>query len=258
MNPRIINGVEAARGQAGWQVGLVRSQETRRPKAKYGFFCGGTLLNARWVMTAAHCVKDKAAADISAVIGMLDRNDVEEERVTINVARKMDHPNHNTWFYDFSLLELESAVDFGALDHAFPACWPTRHEVPGDWVIASGWGSADPRGTWEGMPAGLQLVNMTIVDRAECGGVWGNWTDANFDGQMDENMLCANDGPVGVCLGDSGGPLVALNRGRFELIGSPALVDVPCGSSHFHDVFADVFHVRGWVEEHAGEECRGK
>ena len=99
---------------------------------------------------------------------------------------------------------------------------------------------------------------MTIVDRAECGGVWGNWTDGNFDGQMDENMLCANDGPVGVCLGDSGGPLVALNRGRFELIGSPALVDVPCGSLKFHDVFADVFHVRGWVEEHAGEECRGK
>ena len=36
--------------------------------------------------------------------------------------------------YDFSLLRLKSAVDFGSMENVFPACWPTQPKTVGSWV----------------------------------------------------------------------------------------------------------------------------
>ena len=50
--------------------------------------------------------------------------------------RWTDHPNYNpnTMDYDLSLLKLPNAVDFASYPDVFPACWPTRGEVAGEWV----------------------------------------------------------------------------------------------------------------------------
>ena len=42
----IVGGVAATAGQAPWQVSLQRSSH----------FCGGSIINANWIVTAAHCV----------------------------------------------------------------------------------------------------------------------------------------------------------------------------------------------------------
>jgi secreted trypsin-like serine protease len=43
---RITNGTESQPGQWPWQVALRDN----------GAFCGGSLIGAQWVITAAHCV----------------------------------------------------------------------------------------------------------------------------------------------------------------------------------------------------------
>jgi len=48
VGPYIIDGQWAARGAWPWQIML---------KQNGRFKCGGSLLNSRWVLTAAHCIE---------------------------------------------------------------------------------------------------------------------------------------------------------------------------------------------------------
>jgi len=45
VGPYIVNGQRAARGAWPWQINMNRGS------------CGGSLLNDRWILTAAHCIK---------------------------------------------------------------------------------------------------------------------------------------------------------------------------------------------------------
>ena len=49
----ILGGVDAAKGEFGWQVGLTSDPNGNPIKV----FCGGTLIQAEWVMTASHCTE---------------------------------------------------------------------------------------------------------------------------------------------------------------------------------------------------------
>ena len=49
---RVIGGVDAPQGAWPWQAGLYFGDND------LGLFCGGSLVNPLWVMTAAHCFKE--------------------------------------------------------------------------------------------------------------------------------------------------------------------------------------------------------
>ena len=52
-------------GSLPWQVGLVS-------KRKYRPWCGGSLINDRYVLTAAHCVKTLKPHMLDVVLGDID------------------------------------------------------------------------------------------------------------------------------------------------------------------------------------------
>ena len=50
---KVVGGEDAGRGEIGWQVGLAFSPSA----SPVSTFCGGTLINEKWVLTAAHCTE---------------------------------------------------------------------------------------------------------------------------------------------------------------------------------------------------------
>ena len=49
---RIVGGYDGKKGEFPWLVAIVEAQ-TRQP------FCGGSIINDRFILTAAHCFKGK-------------------------------------------------------------------------------------------------------------------------------------------------------------------------------------------------------
>ena len=166
-----------------------------------GQFCGGTIIDKRWVLTAAHCVFGRSARSIQVATGLIDLNGSATE--LISVARVIRHPQYNnrTLNNDFALLNLQSATT-----QPVTALYGGSSDLTGLIGTAVGWGATNSAGT--SFTDELLEVDLPIVSNRQCESVNQDDTTAQ--------MLCAGDleGERDACGGDSGGPLFVSVMGR--------------------------------------------
>jgi chymotrypsin len=193
----IVGGGEALKYAYPWMVALLIDNK---------HFCGGSLINKRYVLTAAHCTD--RASQITMLLGthnLKANKDIEDGRKVINITREsiFQHPeyNGNTITYDISLLRLPEDVTF--TDRIRPVCLPNRNHIPRFYedvpTKVSGWGK--PADNSAGVSPVLKEADVKVMPNNQC--------RVAFRGIVTGNLICISTTPkASPCKGDSGGPLM--------------------------------------------------
>jgi len=233
---RIVGGVEAQRHEFPWQASL-------RRRATNSHFCGGFIINNRWIMTAAHCTTGETPAILVVVIGDHTRNEaVNAERQTLDVDRILRHPNYNsnTFRYDISLVRTVATIMFN--ENIQPICAPDASLTYDHWrSTCSGWGTLSSGGAC--CPQTLQYVSMNLTTNAYCNAAYPTYT-------IFEDMICATDNTGSrerdSCQGDSGGPLMVQDADQtFRVVGIVSW-GIGCASG-YPGVYARVSSSEQWI-----------
>ena len=228
--PGVVGGDPVEAGALPWVAAVALEQDGARVHQ----FCGGSLISARIVVTAAHCINLNRDADLEVVLGAEDLDDPDGER--IDVVSAAIHPLFNPDFFTYDvgvlLLETPSAQTPVTMTGSGSSRW--RSGVSG---IVAGWGSTEEGG---GLSDHLRMVAVPFRPDQACRRAYGS-------AYSRQSMLCAGDpgGGADACQGDSGGPLASGGR----LVGIVSW-GRGCGRPNAPGVYTrlEAPVIRSWVE----------
>ncbi|PVI00749.1 extracellular trypsin protease [Periconia macrospinosa] len=184
---QIVGGTAAKAGQFPYIVSLQWSG---------AHLCGGSLLNADTVLTAAHCT----AFPVSLVRAGSLRS--QSGGIVSGVLGVISNPDYLPYDNDIAIIKLSNPIPEG--NGISYASLPEAGSDPVNNTMhtTAGWGLTVEDG-WTG-PQTLQYVDVPIVDRATCKKQYEDYDE------ISENMVCAGfpQGGKDACNGDSGGPLI--------------------------------------------------
>ncbi|XP_012682413.1 chymotrypsin B-like [Clupea harengus] len=226
---RIVNGEEAVPHSWPWQVSL------QQPSGFH--FCGASLVNENWVVTAAHC---NVRTSHKVVLGEHDRGSSGEATQTMKVQKVFTHPEWNprTINNDIALIKLASPVSMSS--HVGPVCLAETADAftPGTTCVTSGWGLTRHNAMFT--PNQLQQAALPLLSSEQCKTHWGS--------QISDVMICAGADGASSCMGDSGGPLVCQKDNAWTLVGIVSWGSSRC-STTTPAVYARVTELRAWVDQ---------
>jgi len=212
---RIVGGNSTRPLEFPWMVGLSFNKT---------WFCGGTLVSRKHILTAAHCTHEAVSAKI--FVGTHDLYKVTGKH-TIASSVFYEHPYYDPKEIknDVALVELPKEIGFD--DTMRPICLPLLGEEDADLdgfkMVATGWGK-----THDGSKISPELnkLNVTVVDNKKCKESYGDI--------IKETNICAIglEGQ-GTCQGDSGSALQHQGKGPWVQEGIVSFgSSTGCGTGH--------------------------
>lgn len=225
--PFIVGGADATIAQAPWHANIYkRDNETSVTAPR--FICGGTIANARVIITAIHCLYDRFNDNVySASLFVVGVGKSTYEFATIenlkpqfsNVERiyyDSDYHDAEANFQaDIAIIVLKSVIEFRS--HIAPICLPfglsfdEKAAPVGQMGRLAGFGLTEPNGK---QSETLKIIEMPVVSRSDCLKHLPN----NSRRIVTPDKFCAGFADAGIapCLGDSGGGFVIKEtvRGR--------------------------------------------
>uniref|UniRef100_A0A182TI49 Peptidase S1 domain-containing protein n=1 Tax=Anopheles melas TaxID=34690 RepID=A0A182TI49_9DIPT len=225
--------------------------------------CGGSLINNRYVLTAAHCVRTSSSIRLVKVrLGEHDKRqqidchvysdgekDCADPAVDVDIESMIVHKDYNRpikFRHDIALLRMAQEVEFS--DSVKPICLPVNEDVRRKVLpkyIITGWGTTEQQSLSDLL---LQAI-VNHVPVPEC----QQKMNENFlyVTLADEWQMCAaGEGLVDSCQGDSGGPLgfsVDVAGAKFVQFGIVSAGVRSCGKESVPGIYTRVTSYMNWI-----------
>ncbi|MCX4437556.1 MULTISPECIES: S1 family peptidase [Streptomyces] len=161
-------------------------------------FCGGTLVAANKVVTAAHCMVGETTSSVRVIGGRTYLNGTNG--TVSKVSKIWINPDYTdaTNGDDVAVLTLSTSMSYTPASYV--ASTDTSVYATGATARIIGWGTTSESGSSSNQ---LRTATVPIVSNTSCAGSYGSDFVAN-------DMVCAGytNGGTDTCQGDSGGPLL--------------------------------------------------
>jgi secreted trypsin-like serine protease len=250
--PRVLGGSAAAQGEfpSIVAISLVSDSNTGN------FSCGGSLIEKRYVLTAAHCVHgDKgmgaliAPAKFKVRVGSLSWRSGGQDAGVTRVISHADYNKTGRLENDIALLELDQDLNVAPMQlDGLARQNEVQPRLAGSPILmVAGWGVMDLAAP-VAAPT-LQKAQLFREDNRLC---------TRFDNDrltMEDNSstLCAgvSSGGIDSCAGDSGGPLMGVptsGQGWVQ-VGLVSYGPQSCGTAKEFAVYTRISAYRQWIGE---------
>ncbi|XP_034104283.1 serine protease grass-like isoform X8 [Drosophila albomicans] len=221
----------------------------RNKDGKNAFTCVGTLINKRYVLTAAHCFTNQELLyvrlgehNISQQIDCKGNfcappvEDIGIERIFVH--EKYSHETHHN---DIALVKLSKDVEFR--ESIIPICLPTSEILQNKVKITqrfrvTGWGKTETTDFSDvPMETGVNRVDHSICQKS-------------YNIEISSTQICSGSVGKDSCNGDSGGPLSYVaylnDYQRFVQYGVVSFGSQTCGDGH-PGVYTNVGSYIRWI-----------
>ncbi|XP_023778642.1 acrosin-like [Cyanistes caeruleus] len=246
---RIVGGTGALPGAWPWMVSI---QHPRIPGTKH--FCGGSLIRADWVLTAAHCFDLIFNTSLMyVVIGATQLTQPGPGAQVRQIKKLLRHENYKRrdMSYDIALLELSQPVQCSpyiqlacVADAILGVSVSQEHNC---WV--AGWGATTAKA--QNSSDHLQQAMVHLIDIQLCNSTF--W----YAGELHPYNLCAGypEGLIDTCQGDSGGPLMCQDNhaDSWWVVGVTSW-GKSCGRARRPGVYTSTQYFYDWILVHMGKK----
>lgn len=240
LGDEIVGGENTTIAEHPWQIALTTSS---------GFqFCGGSILNEEWVLTAQHCVAG-GDSDMRVVAGITRVSQQSSGQIrAIDGIATFPGFSDPAVGKDVSVVHLATPLDLSganarAVDLVTPADSSAGATSPGVVSTITGWGTLSSGGS---SPDILQEVDIPLISNSAAQAAY---TQENITAdQLGAGIIGV--GGVDSCQGDSGGPLT-VNFGGDTLLAGVVSWGYGCADPDFPGMYGRVSSFEPWITARA-------